>query len=415
MNNFHYKGDELWVDNVAIRQITQQYGTPCYIYSQSAIEAAWHSFDQAFKGSNHTICYAVKANSNLAILNIFARLGSGFDIVSGGELARVLAAGGKPQNIVFSGVGKTEAEIQQALDVGIYCFNVESKAELERINTVAKQLKKKANIAIRINPDLDVQTHPYISTGLKENKFGVPIEDALDLYEYAVSLSSIKPIGIACHLGSQIMSLDPYVAMVEKLLDFIPALKKLGVHLEHLDLGGGLGVCYHDEKPPSFNEYATAILAKLKKLPFKILLEPGRALIAEAGILVTKIEYLKHQPAKNFAIVDAAMNDLLRPSLYQAWHGIIPIKPRIEGVSQIYDVVGPVCETSDFLGKIRHLRVEEGDLLAICTVGAYGFVMSSNYNSRPRAAEILVNKNQFHLIRKRESINELFKDEIIAP
>lgn len=411
MNYFHYQAEGLCAEQISIDQIVKQFGTPCYIYSRAALVENWRAFDHAFKAFNHQVCYAVKANSNLAILNILARLGSGFDIVSGGELARVLAAGGKPDKILFSGVGKTEAEIQTALEVGIYCFNVESKAELDRINTTAKKLKTKANIALRINPDLDVQTHPYISTALKENKFGVPIEDALDLYEYAISLPHIQPIGIACHLGSQIMSIEPFMTMVEKLLEIIPVLKKLGVNLEHIDLGGGLGVCYHDEKPPSFDEYATAILAKLKQQTCKIFLEPGRALVADAGILVTKVEYLKHQATKNFAVVDAAMNDLLRPALYDAWHGIIPVKPRTEGLLQIYDVVGPVCETSDFLGKNHHLRVVEGDLLAICTVGAYGFAMSSNYNSRPRVAEVLVDKDRCMLVRKRETINELFADE----
>lgn len=413
MNNFHYLANELCVEQVPISQIIEQYGTPCYIYSRAELEQQWRDFDTAFKNHLHRICYSVKANSNLAILNTFAKLGAGFDIVSGGELARVLAAGGKPEQIVFSGVGKTEKEINEALAVGVFCFNVESKAELQRLDKLAAKAGKKANVALRINPEIDPSTHPHITTGHKESKFGIPIEDALDVYLYATTLPAIKIKGIATHIGSQILTVDPFMDALDRLLQLVADLKKAGITLQHLDIGGGLGIPYHEEKAIDVQEYADAILQKLGHLPLELLLEPGRALVADAGILVARVEYLKHHAAKNFVVVDAGMNDLIRPALYDSWHGIIPVKPRTDGVMQIYDVVGPVCESADFLGKNHHLQVEEGDLIAICTVGAYGFVMSSNYNTRPRAAEVLVDKDKIHLVRRREEVKELFADEKI--
>jgi len=415
MNYFHYQNDELYVEQVAVTQIAQQFGTPCYIYSRAALEQQWQAFNQAFASYSHRICYAVKANSNLAILNLLARQGSSFDVVSGGELTRVLAAGGKAENIVFSGVGKATAEIKQALAANIFCFNVESKAELIRLAEIAAQMGQQAKIALRVNPDIDVNTHPYIATGLKENKFGIAIDEAVELYQLATSFTQIKITGIACHIGSQITALDPFVEALDKLLDLIAELKSHKITLQHIDLGGGLGVCYRDEIAITPAEYAAAILPKLANHKLELLLEPGRALVANAGILVTQIEYLKHQPVKNFAIVDVGMNDLLRPALYEAWHGIMPVKPRVEGIMQIYDVVGPVCETGDFIGKNRHLQVAEKDLLAIFSVGAYGFVMSSNYNARPRAAEVLVDGDQIFLARPRETVTELFANEKILP
>lgn len=415
MNIFHYKKNELFAEQISLSRIAKEFGTPCYVYSQSILEQQWLAFDKAFSEHPHQIFYAVKANSNLAILNLLARLGSGFDIVSGGELSRVLAAGGKAEKIVFSGVGKQVHEIEQALAADIFCFNVESESELLRINRLAGLHNKKAPIALRINPDIDVATHPYIATGLKENKFGIAYEDALELYLKAKKLKYLKIIGIACHIGSQITTTEPFVIALERILELVAKLKNHNINLKHLDLGGGLGVSYHTEQAPSFTEYANALLPKIKHQSLELLLEPGRVIVADAGILLTQVEYLKHCPAKNFAIVDAAMNDLIRPALYGAWHGILPVHPRKNGTTQLYDVVGPVCETGDFLGKNHHLCLEEGDLLAIYSAGAYGFAMSSNYNARPRPPEVLVNKDKVHLIRARETVAELFTKEYMLP
>jgi diaminopimelate decarboxylase len=413
MDHFSYRNKQLYAEEVSVAAIAEQWGTPSYIYSRATLERHWQVFDQALGAHPHQICYAVKANSNIAVLNILARLGSGFDIVSVGELERVLAAGGDPHKIVFSGVGKLPFEIERALAVDIACFNVESKPELEQINQIAQKMGKKAAIAIRVNPDINAGSHPYISTGLKENKFGVNIDEALALYIEAAQLSHIKIVGIACHIGSQLTELSPFIEALERLLILIEQLQTKGIRLEHLDLGGGLGIRYHQENPPSPAEYAKAILKKLGTSSLKIFLEPGRAIAGNAGILVTQVIYLKQSEHKNFAIVDAAMNDLLRPSLYEAWQNIIPITLTDNPVNELYDVVGPVCETGDFLGKNRELALNQGDLLAIRTAGAYGFTMSSNYNSRPRIAELMVDGDQVHLIRRRETIAELFALENI--
>lgn len=414
MNIFHYQENELYAEQIPLTQIAKKFGTPCYVYSRASIEQQWWNFEHAFISHPHHIYYAVKANSNLAILNLLASLGSGFDIVSGGELTRVLAAGGKAEKIVFSGVGKQIHEIEQALTADIFCFNVESSDELTRLDAIAAKQKKRAPIALRINPNIDVATHPYIATGLKESKFGIAYEDALDLYLHASKLKHIKIIGIACHIGSQITATAPFTEALQRTLELVTELKNHGIHLQHLDLGGGLGVSYHAEAVPTFDEYAAAILPQLKNSSLELMLEPGRAIVADAGILLTTVEYLKHSPAKNFAIVDAAMNDLLRPALYDAWHGILPVQRNTE-MRQLYDIVGPVCESGDFLGKNHHLALKAGDLLAICSVGAYGFVMSSNYNSRPRSAEVLVDQDHVHLIREREKITDLFAQEKMIP
>lgn len=411
MSHFQYNNGELYAEQVSLTHLAKQFGTPTYVYSQATIDQQWQSFSRAFNSHSCRICYAVKANSNLTLLNHFAKLGAGFDIVSGGELTRVLLAGGKPENIVFSGVGKQSHEIVQALHENIFCFNVESRSELIHLNDVAKTLNKQAPISLRINPDIDTNTHPYIATGLNENKFGIPLDEALDLYVFANSLSHCKIVGVSCHLGSQIVDVDPYQEAVDELLTLINMLKQHGIKIQFLDLGGGFGISYHTEQPPTAEQYAQIILPKLKNYNLKLIIEPGRALVAEAGILLTRIDYLKHSAVKNFAIVDAAMNDLLRPALYDAWHGILPVVPSTSGAGQLYDIVGAICETGDFLGKNRHLCIAEGDLLAICTAGAYGFTMSSNYNSRPRAAEILVHKDAAHLIRKREDIHDLLRHE----
>lgn len=415
MDHFYYHNNELFAEEVSVSEIAQQFGTPCYIYSRATLERHWQVFDQALGDYPHRICYAVKANSNIAVLNVLARLGSGFDIVSVGELERAIAAGADPSKIVFSGVGKLPAEIERALAVGIACFNVESLPELQQINQLAKNMNKIASIAIRVNPDIDAGSHPYISTGLRENKFGIDIQEALAIYRQAATLSHIKITGIACHIGSQLTELAPFEEALERLLLLIKQLEAQGIMLEHLDLGGGLGVRYHLENPPSPAEYAHAILKKLGNCKLTLTLEPGRAIAGNAGILLTRVIYLKHSIHKNFAIVDAAMNDLLRPALYEAWQNIIPVQPRTGVAPQMYDVVGPVCETGDFLGKNRELAIQPNDLLTIRTAGAYGFSMSSNYNTRPRAAEIMVDGKQTHLIRRRETIDELFAQEQILP
>ncbi len=412
MDYFDYRDACLYAENVDLSSIAETYGTPCYVYSRATLERHWQVFDNSLKNYRHLVCYAVKANSNLAILNILARLGSGFDIVSGGELERVLRAGGKAEKIVFSGIGKTKTEIHRALDVGIRCFNVESEAELYRINDIAANMGKSAPISFRVNPDVDAHTHPYISTGLKENKFGIAIDDALDIFTKAASLDNVQITGIDCHIGSQLTEVEPFVDALKRVLILIEKLSTIGIELQHIDLGGGLGVVYQDEAPPKPNEYVEALTQILgDEFPYEILIEPGRAIAANAGILLTQVEYLKNTPDKNFAIVDAGMNDLIRPALYSAWQQIVPVKPRQNEPVTSYDIVGPICETGDFLGKNRDLALKEGDLLAIRSSGAYGFVMSSNYNSRPRIPEIMVDKDRVILIRRRETIDDLLAFE----
>ncbi|MER2492462.1 diaminopimelate decarboxylase [Catenovulum sediminis] len=416
MDFFNYKNQQLFAEDVAVANIAEEFNTPCYIYSRSAIEQNWQAFDKAAGQHPHLVCYAVKANSNLGVLNVMARMGSGFDIVSGGELARVIEAGGDPAKVVFSGVGKTEAEIEYALEAGILCFNVESQPELDRINKVAAELDKKAPISIRVNPDVDAKTHPYISTGLKANKFGIERERALEVYQYAASLSHLDVQGIDCHIGSQLTDVQPFIDALDKVLLLIDELKAVGIEVKHLDVGGGLGVTYNDEIPPSVDEYVAALLSRLTDRPaLKLIFEPGRSIMANAGILVTKVEFIKQGEEKNFAIIDAAMNDLIRPSLYEAWQNIVPIDQSIERDAAIYDIVGPICETGDFLGKDRNLKIAAGDLLAVRSSGAYGFTMASNYNSRCRAAEIMVDGKSTHLVRAREQLTDLWKGETVLP
>lgn len=411
MDYFNYRNDELFVEDVSVQDIVYQHGSPCYIYSRATLERHWKAFDDAFGEQKHLICYAVKANSNIAILNLLARLGSGFDIVSLGELERVIAAGGDPKKIVFSGVGKREDEILAALKTGIRCFNIEVSGELDRINLLAGQLGIVAPVSFRVNPDVDAKTHPYISTGLKENKFGIDIELALVEYRRAAAMPNVEVVGIDCHIGSQLTESGPFLDALDRILDLVNALKVEGIHLHHLDLGGGLGICYKDEHPPEPSEYIQAILARLGTQEYEILLEPGRAIVGNAGVLVTQVEYLKTTQHKNFAIVDAAMNDLVRPTLYSAWQEIIPVIKQSGADEQHWDIVGPVCETGDFLGKNRALRIKQGDLLAIRSSGAYGFSMSSNYNSRPRCAEIMVDGTKVSVIRDRERISHLWAGE----
>jgi len=415
MNHFEYRGGRLFAEDVDLRRIIDEVGTPCYVYSRATLERHWHAFNNVFEGHEHLICYAVKANSNLAVLNVLARLGSGFDIVSGGELRRVIAAGGHPDKVVFSGVGKSAEDMRYALELGIRCFNVESLAELERLNDIAAEVGKRAPVSIRVNPDVDAQTHPYISTGLKENKFGVDIQQAESVYQRAAELININVQGIDCHIGSQLTDVTPFVDALDRVLVLIDALAAQGIHLQHLDVGGGLGIAYQDETPPSPADYAQAILAPLKERGLEIILEPGRAIAGNAGILLSRVEYIKPGEDKNFAIVDAAMNDLLRPALYGAWQEIIPVEPRETGEAAIYDVVGPICETGDFLGKERELNIEAGDVLAVCAAGAYGFGMGSNYNSRPRVAEVMVDGDQFAVVRERETVEDLWRGESVLP
>ncbi len=415
MDYFNYRNNELFAEDVAVQDIIYKYGSPCYIYSRATLERHWKAFDLAFGDHPHLICYAVKANSNIALLNLLARLGSGFDIVSLGELKRVIQASGDPKKIVFSGVGKREDEILAALKTGIRCFNIEVSGELDRINRLAEQLGVIAPVSFRVNPDVDAKTHPYISTGLKENKFGIDIEQALTEYRRAAAMPNINVIGIDCHIGSQLTETRPFLDALDKILDLVSVLKADGIHLHHLDLGGGLGIRYNDEQPPEPAEYINAVLERLGNTDFEILLEPGRAIVGNAGILVTQVEYLKPTVHKNFAIVDAAMNDLVRPSLYSAWQEIIPVNRQSNAPEHVWDIVGPVCETGDFLGKDRALKLSQGDLLAIRSSGAYGFSMSSNYNSRPRIAELMVDGNHVHLIRERESIAQLWVGEHLLP
>ncbi|MCB1805650.1 MAG: diaminopimelate decarboxylase [Candidatus Competibacteraceae bacterium] len=414
MDHFNYRDGQLWAEDVAVQAIAAEFGTPVYIYSRATIERHWRAFDEALGAHPHLICYAVKANSNLAVLNVMARLGSGFDVVSVGELERVLAAGGKPDKILFSGVGKQAAELARALEVGIRCFNVESEAELHLLNQVAGKLGKIAPVSLRVNPDVDAKTHPYISTGLRENKFGVPIARAPQIYAAAAQLPYINITGVDCHIGSQLTEVTPFIDALDRLLALVAQLRADGIHIQHLDLGGGLGIRYRDETPPLPADHAAALLQRLGNEPFEILLEPGRAIVGNAGIMVTEVQLLKHGEPKNFAVVDAAMNDLLRPALYSAWQAIVPVQPRA-GEGQQYDIVGPICESADFLGKERQLMLQPGDLLAVRSAGAYGFVMASNYNTRPRAAEVMVDGTQCHLVRKRETVAELFASERVLP
>ncbi|MDF1821083.1 MAG: diaminopimelate decarboxylase [Alcanivoracaceae bacterium] len=413
MDHFQYRDGELFAEDVSLTHLAERFGTPLYVYSRATLERHYRAFDDAFGDHPHQVCYAVKANSNLAVLNVLARLGAGFDIVSGGELERVLAAGGTPDRIVFSGVGKTAAEMEQALQAGIHCFNVESAAELELLNIVAGEQGVVAPIALRVNPDVDAQTHPYISTGLKENKFGVDIEQAPAIYHRAREMAHIEIVGVDCHIGSQLTSLAPFEDALERVLALVKTLANDGISVRHLDLGGGLGVTYRDETPPAPADYIKALLARLPAdMPVHI--EPGRAIAANAGVFVTQVLYLKPTEHRNFAIVDGAMNDLIRPSLYSAWQEIVPVTPR-DADCRNWDVVGPVCETGDFLGKDRVLSLESGDLLAVRSAGAYGFSMASNYNSRNRPAEVLVDGDQAWLVRQRETVADQLRQESLIP
>jgi diaminopimelate decarboxylase len=413
MDHFEYRNGRLCAEAVPVADIAATVGTPCYIYSRATIERHWRAFDHAFADHPHLVCYAVKANSNLAVLNLLARLGSGFDIVSGGELERVLAAGGDPGKVVFSGVGKRRDELDRALEVGIRCFNVESEAELTLLEQVAAERGQRAPVSLRINPDVDANTHPYISTGLKQNKFGIAVDQALAVYSRAAASPHLQVVGVDCHIGSQLTQVAPFVDALERVLALVERLEGQGIHLRHLDLGGGLGIRYRDEEPPLPADHAAALMKHLRGKPYEILIEPGRAIVGNAGILVTRVELLKQGEDKNFAVVDAAMNDLIRPALYAAWQAIIPVEPRTGGQPRRYDVVGPICETSDFLGKDRKLDIEPGDLLAVRSAGAYGFAMSSNYNSRPRAAEVMVDGGRFQVVRWRERLADLYAGESV--
>lgn len=416
MDFFQYKNNQLMAENLPVKQLAEQFGTPLYVYSKATLERHWHAFNNAFGEHLHLVCFAVKSNPNIAILNVMAKLGSGFDIVSQGELERVLAAGGDAAKVVFSGVAKSHQEIARALEVNIRCFNVESEAELLRINQIAGEMSKIAPISLRVNPDVDAHTHPYISTGLKENKFGVSVEQAREVYKLAATLPNIKIVGMDCHIGSQLTELQPFLDAVDRLIVLMEQLKQDGIHLKHLDLGGGLGVAYTDEKPPHPTDYAKALWEKLSAFSeLEIIVEPGRAITANAGILVTKVEYLKSNESRNFAIVDAGMNDMIRPALYQAYMNILEIDRTLAREEKMYDVVGPICETSDFLGKQRKLAIAEGDYLAQRSAGAYGASMSSNYNSRPRTAEVMVDGDKAYLIRRREALNELWQLESLLP
>ena len=405
----------LHAEQLPLAQLAAQFSTPLYVYSRAALTANYLAFDQAFSFIDHQVCFAVKANSNIGVLNILAKLGAGFDIVSGGELERVLAAGGAPEKVVFSGLGKTEAEIERALQVGIACFNVESAAELSRIDRVAQRLGKLAPVSLRVNPDVDAQTHPYISTGLKENKFGIPSDTVYDVYALAASLAGIEVVGIDCHIGSQLTTTQPFIDALDKVIEMIQNLQAQGITLKHIDIGGGLGVTYRDETPPTPAEYAAALRPALEKLGLKVYMEPGRAISANAGVLLTTVDMLKPTAHRNFALIDAAMNDMIRPSLYGAWMDIQPVAAPQHTNVQVWDLVGSICETGDFLGKGRELALETGDVLAMMGAGAYGFVMSSNYNTRGRAAEILVDGDQAHVVRQREAVNELWALESLVP
>jgi diaminopimelate decarboxylase len=414
MDAFNYRDGELFAEGVALSAIAERFGTPTYVYSRAHIEAQYRAYADALSGTPHLVCFAVKANSNLGVLNVLARLGAGFDIVSRGELERVLAAGGQADKIVFSGVGKTRDDMRRALEVGVHCFNVESTDELERLQVVAAEMGVRAPVSLRVNPDVDAGTHPYISTGLKENKFGIAIADAEDVYIRAAQLPNLEVIGVDCHIGSQLTTLSPFVDALDRLLDLVDRLSDCGIQLRHLDLGGGLGVRYRDEEPPLAGDYIKAVRERLDGRDLALMFEPGRFIVANAGVLLTRIEYLKHTEHKDFAIVDAAMNDLIRPALYQAWMDVTAVKPR-DGAARNYDIVGPICETGDFLAKERELALAEGDLLAVHSAGAYGFVMSSNYNTRGRTAEVLVDGDQAFEVRRRETVTELFGGESQLP
>lgn len=423
MDHFNYRDGVLYAEDVPLSRIADEYGTPCYVYSKATFERHFRAYTEALGGHPHLICYAVKANSNLAVLGLLAKLGAGFDIVSIGELERVLKAGGDPAKVVFSGVAKQSHEMARALEVGIKCFNVESRPELERLNRVAGELDKIAPVSLRVNPDVDAGTHPYISTGLKDNKFGIPVDEALAVYELASSLPNLQVKGLDCHIGSQLTETAPFLDALDRLLVLMERLRERGIEIEHLDLGGGLGVPYRDEKPPQPFDYASQLLARLSRWEgceaLTLLFEPGRSIAANAGVMLTRVEFLKpgenKNAPKNFAIVDAAMNDLIRPALYQAWQAIVPVDTRQARESALYDVVGPVCETGDFLGKERELAIAEGDLLAVRSAGAYGFVMASNYNSRPRAAELMVDGDSCHVVRARETVASLWAGEALLP
>lgn len=415
MNYFPYRDNALFAEDVAVNDIAEEFGTPCYVYSRAALEAAFKQYTAALADAPHLICYAVKANSNIAVLNVLARLGAGFDIVSKGELERVIAAGGDPAKIVFSGVGKKPEEMARALELGILCFNVESPAELEVLSQVATDLGKTARISVRVNPDVDAKTHPYISTGLRENKFGIAVDRAVAVYQRADELANIEVVGLDCHIGSQLTEMTPFIDALHRLLALVDTLAEQGITIHHLDLGGGLGVRYQDEQPPTIGEYIAAIKAELGSRNLQLLFEPGRSITANAGLLLTRVDYLKSTEEHNFALVDAAMNDMLRPALYQAWLGIVPAQLHEGRQSATWDIVGPVCETADFLGKNRELALESGDLLAINGAGAYGFTMSSNYNSRPRAAEVMVDGANTHLVRERETIADIMRGESTLP
>ena len=414
MSGFNYIDGVLHAEEVPLTDIANQYGTPAYVYSRTMIEAHWSEFDSALGQQSHLVCYAVKANSNIGVLNTLARLGSGFDIVSVGELHRVLKAGGEPAKVVFSGVGKREDEMKFALEQGIKCFNVESASELNRLNAVAKRTGKKAPVSLRVNPDVDAKTHPYISTGLKENKFGIAFENAMQLYQQANSMDFIDVVGIDCHIGSQITELSPFRDALQRVLELVDSLSQAGIQLHHIDIGGGLGISYHGEQPPSRADYVNTILSTLQGYKLELLMEPGRSIVGNAGVLLTRVEYLNNTPYHNFAVVDAAMNDLVRPALYGGWHDIKRVQQGSNAEEKNYDVVGPVCETGDFLGKDRKLRLEQGDLLAVLSAGAYGFSMASNYNSRPRPCELLVQGNNVHVVRAREVPDDMFKGESMA-
>ncbi|WP_458378801.1 diaminopimelate decarboxylase [Pseudomonas chlororaphis] len=414
MDAFNYRDGQLFAEGVALSAIAERFGTPTYVYSRAHIEAQYHAYADALAGMPHLVCFAVKANSNLGVLNVLARLGAGFDIVSRGELERVLAAGGAADKIVFSGVGKTRDDMRRALEVGVHCFNIESSDELERLQQVAAELNVRAPVSLRVNPDVDAGTHPYISTGLKENKFGIAIADAEDVYIRAAQLPNLEVVGVDCHIGSQLTTLAPFIDALDRLLDLVDRLGECGIYLRHIDLGGGLGVRYRDEEPPLAADYVKAVRERLDGRDLELVFEPGRFIVANAGVLLTRVEYLKHTEHKDFAIVDAAMNDLIRPALYQAWMDVSAVRPR-DGQARTYDIVGPICETGDFLAKERQLALEEGDLLAVHSAGAYGFVMSSNYNTRGRAAEVLVNGEQAVEVRRRETVAELFAGESLLP
>nr|O05321.1 RecName: Full=Diaminopimelate decarboxylase; Short=DAP decarboxylase; Short=DAPDC [Pseudomonas fluorescens]CAA72943.1 LysA protein [Pseudomonas fluorescens] len=415
MDAFNYRGGELFAEGVALSAIAERFGTPTYVYSRAHIEAQYRTFADALEGMPHLVCFAVKANSNLGVLNVLARLGAGFDIVSGGELERVLAAGGSADKIVFSGVGKTREDMRRALEVGVHCFNIESTDELgSRLQIVAAELGVRAPISLRVNPDVDAGTHPYISTGLKENKFGIAIADAEDVYVRAAQLPNLEVLGVDCHIGSQLTTLEPFIDALDRLLALVDRLGDCGIYLRHIDLGGGVGVRYRDEEPPLVADYIKAVRERLDGRDLALMFEPGRYIVANAGVLLTQVEYLKHTEHKDFAIVDAAMNDLIRPALYQAWMDVTAVRPR-DTAARSYDIVGPICETGDFLAKGRELALEEGDLLAVHSAGAYGFVMSSNYNTRGRCAEVLVDGDQAFEVRRRETVAELFAGESLLP